>query len=77
MGVSLVLPWFLTEAGAVEWMLAEVNDGCVDNVRVAYKNDHASLKRYRRAKRRGCCGFFDAHVIIGVRRAKVGCNYGH
>lgn len=70
-------PWFLTESAALAWMYEQVGNNCVDNVRVAYKNDRASLKRYRRQKRHGCCGFFDAHVVIGCRLAKVGCNYGH
>ena len=78
MGLDVLsLPMFLTEGAAWRWMQEQVNDGCVDNYRLAYKSDRASLKRYRRAKSHGCCGFFDAHIIIAGRRAKIGCNYGH
>lgn len=69
--------FFFTENQAIAWMCNYLGDPCIDNIRVAYKDDRASLKRYRRQKRKGCCGFFDQHIMIGLRKAKIGCNFGH
>jgi hypothetical protein len=68
---------FESEDEAIDWMVAEVNDPCIDNHRVGYFDNPKSLKEYARLENEGCCGSFDHIVFIGKRRAKIGCNYGH
>jgi hypothetical protein len=68
---------FASEAEALGWMDAEVDDPCIDNYRVGYFDSPKSLKEYDHARAGGCCGFFDHIVFIADRRAKIGCNYGH
>jgi hypothetical protein len=68
---------FATRAEAEEWMDAEVDDSCIDGYRFAFLDSRAELGEYRRMKANGCCGFFDAIIVVGGRRARIGCNYGH
>jgi hypothetical protein len=68
---------FDTVESAFAWMTAEVDDSCVDNLRVAYLSDEAALLAYEDTKNEGCCGFFDTIVLINGQEATIGCNYGH
>jgi hypothetical protein len=62
---------------AIAWMYDEVDDPFVDNVRTAHVGDEAAMAAYDDARDHGCCGFFDADVVVAGRPAMVGCNYGH
>jgi hypothetical protein len=57
----------------------EVDDPCKDNFRLARAGDKRALRRYNRAKERGCCGSFDVvrYCIYDGFYYHVGCNYGH
>jgi hypothetical protein len=68
---------FATEAEAEEWLYNEVDDGCIDNFRLAYEDDPSGSAAYEKAYANGCCGEADYDVVIGGRRARIGCNYGH
>lgn len=73
-----VLPLtFATREEAEEWMGREVDDPCVDNERYAYLDDDLARARYYDQQDQGCCGFFDADIIVDGRPAMIGCNYGH
>ncbi len=55
---------------------------CVDGYRVAEANNRADMRRYRKIKGAGCCGFSDSEVWYktwwgGRRKFMVGFNYGH
>lgn len=71
------LPTFDTVGDAYDWMYAEVDDPCVDNERFAWADQPEELATYDAVRDEGCCGSFDSDVIIGGRRAVIGCNYGH
>lgn len=71
------LPKCNSEELAVQWMLAEVDDPCVDNIRFAFVDDAGQMRAYKEAQNKGCCGFFDEEVLVMGRVAKVGCNFGH
>lgn len=62
---------------AYDWMEEQVADPCVDNYRFAWTDDQAEMAMYDHKRGTGCCGFFDATVIIDGREAQLGCNYGH
>jgi len=68
---------FLSRKRAFTWLNKVVDDGCVDNYRFAYLNDKRSIEEYAKQVKEGCCGFIDCSVRIGLRRALIGCNYGH
>lgn len=68
---------FDTEQDAFDWMHEKVNDGCIDNNRLAYTDDEDAVILYDKATDHGCCGFFDTLVIINGRDAMIGCNFGH
>lgn len=70
-------PRFDTEEAAHAFMRAHVDDPCIDNERIAYLDDHDSLRAYDNARAGGCCGFTDVEVLVAGRLAVVGCNYGH
>lgn len=65
-----------------EWAMSviedEVDDPCKDNFRLARIGDKKALRRYDRAKERGCCGSFDV-IKYGPDGFyyHIGCNYGH
>ena len=50
---------------------------CPDNFRVAKVSDENEMAIYRKAKKRGCCGFHDEDYQIMYQRFMIGCNYGH
>lgn len=52
---------------------------CVDNSRVALKGNTAQMRRYRRQKAAGCCGFCDVEEVCPVdgKTYLLGFNYGH
>lgn len=69
---------FATEQAALEWVEETVGEhGCVDNFRIGYKDDPASMTAYDAAQDNGCCGSTDHEVEIAGRPAWVGCNFGH
>ena len=71
------LPSFQSEADAFDWMEEQVDDPCQDNERFAYQDDEVAMANYDHKQSTGCCGFFDARIIIDGRPALIGCNYGH
>jgi len=52
-------------------------DDCRDNLRWAKKSNKNQSRRYRKAKRNGCCGFVDVEIKILFQTYLVGYNYGH
>lgn len=68
---------FATEREARDWMYASVKDECIDNYRFAYDDDEGAVADYLDTQNDGCCGFFDAEVVVAGRKARIGCNYGH
>ena len=51
---------------------------CIDNHRWAKIGNSADMRRYRRAKDKGCCGFYDDKIFIPfVGSFLIGFNYGH
>jgi hypothetical protein len=70
-------PTFSDQAAAGDWMLAQVDDPCVDNHRFAFLDDSPAMVDYEDKRAGGCCGCFDAEVVVGGRLATIGCNYGH
>lgn len=71
------IPSFASQQDAGEWMYDQVDDPCVDNYRFAFLDDAEAVTKYEEQRGDGCCGFFDQHVTINGRLAKIGCNYGH
>lgn len=71
------IPTFATLEEAEEWMEQQVDDSCVDNHRYAKCSDGQAVEQYRKQEANGCCGFFDAEVMIAGELWLVGCNYGH
>ena len=74
---NTALESFETEAAAADWMYEAVDDPCVDNYRFAYEDDAEAVAKFDEARDDGCCGSFNCHVIVGGRKAIIGCNYGH
>ena len=72
-----VFPTFASAQEAYDWMEEQVADSCVDNYRFAYEDDAEATRLYYDLKSAGCCGFFDADIIVDGRNAIIGCNYGH
>lgn len=70
-------PQFETIEEAYSWMSAEVDDPCEDNHREALADDQDAVRKYENQRRSGCCGSFDAEVVVGGKRYLIGCNYGH
>ena len=48
-----------------------------DNYRVALKDNLDEVKEYKRAQKKGCCGFFDEEYVINNKTYLIGFNYGH
>lgn len=71
------LPKFETEEDAWAWMYEQIDDPCVDNERLAYDDDPEMMREYFSQEENGCCGSFDAEVVINGQEANIGCNYGH
>lgn len=61
--------------------LDELKEGCdfVDNDRVARKGNTAQMRRYRRQKESGCCGFHDSKAVCPIdgKVYLLGFNFGH
>ena len=76
-GKRELIPNFSSYAEAVKWMVKEVNDYYIDNDRFAYHDDAPAMKHYKKLRARGCCGYFDATIMVRRRMASIGCNYGH
>ena len=71
------IPEFETSEAAINWIVEQADDPCVDNTRFAFDDDSGALLEYEWIKEGGCCGFMDREVLVAGRRAWVGCNYGH
>lgn len=50
---------------------------CVDNWRVARKDNPEEVRAYETARDDGCCGFYDTEVLVDGVIFMIGCNYGH
>lgn len=68
----------------VKWAQAELDKemeglSCVDNSRVARKDSTGQVRRYRKQKESGCCGFSDweARCPIDGKVYLLGFNFGH
>lgn len=68
---------FASEAEAAQWMYDTIDDSCNDNYRFAYEYDDKAVLAYDEAIDEGCCGKFDAEIIVNGHHAMIGCNYGH
>ena len=62
---------------AFKWISKEVDDGCVDNFRLARIYTEHEMKEYAKLYDQGCCGFYDCIIIFRNSLAVLGCNYGH
>ena len=60
---------------AYDAMDTVVRDPCVDNYRFVFEDEDKGA--YYQKYKRGCCGSFDAKIIVAGRSAMIGCNYGH
>lgn len=70
---------FETEQDAATWMYDHevAEEDCIDNYRFAFKDDADGMSNYTQTQNDGCCGFFDADIIVAGREATIGCNFGH
>ena len=75
--VGNTTPSFVSIEDAQDWMEIEVDDHCMDNYRFAFKDDDKAMDDYENQIYNGCCGSFDADIIVLGREATIGCNYGH
>lgn len=59
--------------------IAEIDDPCVDNERIAEVGSQLQESNYDAAVEDGCCGFYDNEIVhpLTQRRFKIGFNYGH
>ena len=76
----LVLESFATKEDAFAWMYDDLDsqdEHCTDNSRFAFCDDEAEIANYESIRDTGCCGYYDSMVMVGGRKAVVGCNYGH
>jgi hypothetical protein len=71
------MPCFATKEEAFEWMVEKVDDPYIDNYRFAFVDDMEQAAEYEEKADSGCCGSADYDIMVGGRRALVGCNYGH
>lgn len=75
--LGILRPHFDTEQAAFDWMIETVDDPCIDNQRFAFEDDHKAICEYAQQEIDGCCGKFDANIIVNDMLAVIGCNYGH
>lgn len=56
-----------------------VDDNCIDNYRAACMSVSRQVRRYRKTRAKGCCGFYDTIVRCPIDgcRYLIGFNYGH
>lgn len=72
------IPQFASEQDAFAWMHEQLEgEDCVDNHRFAFQDDPEARDRYEDQSRHGCCGSYEAEVLVAGRPAWIGCNYGH
>lgn len=58
--------------------IEEINDPYVDNTRVACMKKNSQMRRYKKQKESGCCGYFDRKYIgPDGKNYLIGFNYGH
>ena len=48
-----------------------------DNFRAANIDNSEQMKKYKRRKEKGCCGFYDEIYFINGKKYMIGFNYGH
>lgn len=58
---------FKTKEEAIAWVVEHVDDPCVDNERFAFVSDLDAMDQYEDQKAGGCCGDFDAMVMVNGR----------
>lgn len=75
--LGILRPHFANKQDAVNWMYEMVDDPCVDNDRFAFEHDEKAMSDYGWLRDNGCCGSFDANIIVDDKLAVIGCNYGH
>ena len=69
---------FKSEKEARKWMYEFLKgQECFDNDRFAFIADKIQMAQYEEQQRYGCCGSFDKHIIVGNKKAIIGCNFGH
>lgn len=69
---------FATVAEAEAHFWAKLGDEeFIDNVRIGFEDDAASMIAYEEAVSLGCCGSYDLTMIVNGRFMAMGCNYGH
>lgn len=72
------IPTFANVTEANDWMAEAIADEeCVDGYRFAFDDDAEAVSKYEAIHSNGCCGFFDADIVVDGRTARIGCNYGH
>jgi hypothetical protein len=71
-------PSFERELGAaIQQMRQDLNENCIDNIRVAALDVRKDMRSYRKQAASGCCGRHDEEVVIRGRKFTIGCNFGH
>lgn len=63
----------------LEQLIKEVNDPCIDNIRIAKKSHPDEVDRYEDYQEEGCCGFVDVEFTAPEDSEiyLIGFNYGH
>lgn len=70
----------------VKWLYKTINDHvitnddtCNDNYRAACKSVSSQMRRYKRDRDTGCCGYYDKVVTCPIDNEEylIGFNYGH
>ena len=68
---------FATEKEAEYAMFEYLDEDCSDNYRFSFVDDEEGLLRYEMIRVSGCCGSYNAKIIVGGKPAIIGCNFGH
>jgi hypothetical protein len=63
----------------LEQLIAEVDDTCIDNERIARKSNINEVEKYKDYRWDGCCGFVDEEFTAPEDGEiyLIGFNYGH
>lgn len=62
----------------LERLKISVDDPCIDNFRIAEKEDSIYVDIYMRLASKGCCGFLDEEIVAKDGMVfLIGFNYGH
>ncbi len=72
------LLYFDSKEAAFDHLDKTFGDDCGDNYRFAFlQGNGKELESYAVAFENGCCGSYDRLVVVGGKKAILGCNYGH